>query len=56
MAGELSGRKTSPEKVIEKMKSARDEDGNKFFIPAEYLTREQIISLFSRIASKTSSQ
>ena len=38
MAGELSGRKTSPEKVIGKMRSARDEEGNKLFILAEYLT------------------
>ena len=52
MAGELSGRKTSPEKVIGKMRSARDEDGNKLFILAEYFTREQVISLFSRMASK----
>ena len=52
MAGELSGRKTSPEKVIGKMRSVRDEDCNKLFIPAEYFTREQVISLFSRMASK----
>ena len=52
MAGELSGRKISPEKVIGKMRSARDEDGNKLFIPAEYFTQEQVISLFSRVASK----
>ena len=49
MAGELSGRKTSPEKVIGKMRSAREEDGNKLLIPAEYFTREQVISLFSRM-------
>ena len=52
MAGELSGRKTSPEKVIGKMRSAKDKDGNKLFIPAEYFTREQVISIFSRMASK----
>ena len=52
MAGELSGRKTSPEKVTGKMRSARDEDGNKLFTPAEYFTREQVISLFGRMASK----
>ena len=52
MAGELSGRKMSPEKVIGKMRSARDEDGNKLFITAEYFTREQVISFFSRMESK----
>ena len=52
MAGELSGRNTSPEKVIGNMRSARDEDGNKLFIPTEYFTREQVISLFSSMASK----
>ena len=34
------------------MRSARDENSNKLFIPAEYFTREQVISLFSRMVSK----
>ena len=34
------------------MRSVRDENGNKLFIPAEYFTREEVISLFSRMARK----
>ena len=52
MAGELSGIKTSPEKVIGKTRSVRDENGNKLFIPVEYFTQERVISLFRRMASK----
>ena len=37
------------------MRSARDKVGNKLFIPAQYFTQEQVISLFSRMVSKKKS-
>jgi hypothetical protein len=49
MAGETTGKKQTPEGTVKKMRSLRDENNVKMFIPGEYLTKEQIASMFSRM-------
>ena len=50
MLGENTGRKTTPEKVVEKMRKIRNKEGVKHFMPNEYLTAQQITSSFSRMS------
>ena len=50
--GEYSGKKVKLEAFVLKMRSCQDENNidNKIFTPKEYLTKEQISSIFSRLA------
>jgi hypothetical protein len=50
--GELTGRKIDPATVAKEMRSAKTETGERIFSSSEFLTQQQIASLFSRLASK----
>ena len=50
--GEISGRKADPESVARAMMGARDSEGNRLFTSAEFLTSQQVVSFFSRLAAK----
>ena len=49
--GIRTGHKDTPETAEDKMRKARDDNGNKMFLPAEVMTTAQIKSYFSRITS-----
>ena len=49
MYGEQSGCKTTADKVVIKMRTMRSTDNKKVFMPTEYLSRQQIVSSFSRM-------
>ena len=49
--GEESGRKTTAEKVIKRMRQAKNNDETKRFQPSEYLTIQQVTSAFSRMST-----
>ena len=48
--GEQTGRKTTAVKVVEKMKSMKDDNNEKVFSPSEYLSEKQVLSAFSRMS------
>ena len=52
MSGEKTGKKTSAEKVVAKMRVLREESGKKVFIPKDYLLVDQVTSMFSRLAAQ----
>jgi len=49
MTGETTGKKQTPESTAKRMRSLRDDNNNKMFVPSEYLSKEQITSMFSRM-------
>ena len=52
MSGEETGKKTSAEKVVPKMRVLREESGKKVFIAKDYLSVDQVTSMFSRLAAQ----
>ena len=52
MAGEISGNKVTPEKVVQIMHQGKNADGSKSFDPSEYLTVQQVTAAFSRMSSQ----
>jgi len=52
--GETTGRKADPVVVAKEMMHARGNDGERLFSSDEFLTSQQISSLFSRLATKKS--
>lgn len=52
MLGEETGKKTSAEKVVAKMRLLRDDSGKKVFTPNDYLSVDQVTSMFSRQAAQ----
>ena len=52
MNGERTGSKTTPEKVLIKMRTTRDNNNSKLFNSKEYLSRQQVISSFSRMSKQ----
>ena len=51
-AGEKTGNKADPARVVGDMRTAKDEYGNRLFVTNEWLNAQQIKSFFSRFASK----
>lgn len=51
MIGEETGRKVTPAEAATRMRSLRDETGNRKFGKGEWLTPQQITSYFSRLAA-----
>ena len=47
-----TGRKVDPDFVAKEMRQALDSDGKRLFRPSEFLTGQQITSLFTRLAAK----
>ena len=52
MSGEETGKKTSAEKVVAKMRVLSEESGKKVFLPKDYLSVDQVTSMFSRLAAQ----
>ena len=52
ISSEETGKKTSAEKVVAKMRVLWEESGKKVFIPKDYLSVDQVTSMFSRLAAK----
>ena len=52
MSGEETGKKTSAEKEVAKMRVLREESRKKVFIPKDYLSVDQVTSMFSRLAAQ----
>ena len=52
MSGEETGKKTSAEKVVAKMRVLREESGKTVFIPKDYLSVDRVTSMFSRLAAQ----
>lgn len=52
--GERKGHRYTPVEASRKKRSARDENGNRFFSPEEWLSSQQVQRLFCRL-SQTSS-
>ena len=50
--GQSTGRKVDPDFVAKEMRQALDSDGKRLFRPSEFLTGQQITSLFTRLAAK----
>ena len=50
--GQSTGRKVDPDFVAKEMRRALDSDGKRLFRPSEFLTVQQITSLFARLAAK----
>ena len=50
MAGEKTGKKATPDGILRKMRSLRDKKNTRLFFQNEYLSKEQIASMFSRMA------
>ncbi|KAK3732767.1 hypothetical protein QZH41_006933 [Actinostola sp. cb2023] len=51
-AGEQSGQKVDPVNISKAMRIARYSDGSRMFEKGDFLTPQQIVSFFSRLASK----
>ena len=47
--GEISGKKKDPSSVVQMMKCSTKESGDKLFRLNEYLRKEQIVAIFSRL-------
>ena len=52
MQGEAAKKKITPEKVVLMMKTMRHSDGSNFFKPHEFIKKDQIKSLFSRMSQQ----
>lgn len=52
--GEQTGQKIDPTSVSRVMRTAKDSNGERLFDSTEFLTSHQIVSFFSRLASKRS--
>ena len=52
VTGEETGKKTSAEKAVAKMRLLRDENGEQVFKPKDYLTVDQVTSMSSRMVSQ----
>ena len=52
MSGEETRKKTSAEKVVAKMRVLHEESGKKVFKPKDYLSIDQVTSMFSRLAAE----
>ena len=52
IVGEVTGRKTTPEKVLFKMRTIKDKKCVKSFSPIKYLSRQQILSSFSKMSKQ----
>ena len=50
--GQQSGINANPSSVLQGMRTAKDNDGQRIFTSNEFLTTKQIASLFSRLAAK----
>ena len=51
MIGEETGRKVTPAEGANRMRSLRDDAGNRLFEKSEWLTVQQVTSYFSRLAA-----
>ena len=51
MIGEETGRKVTPAEGANRMRSLRDDAGNRLFEKSEWLTEQQVTSYFSRLAA-----
>ena len=49
--GQSTGRKVDPDFVAKEMRQTLDSDGKRLFRPSEFLTGQQITSLFTRLAA-----
>ncbi|KAK3747345.1 hypothetical protein QZH41_007276 [Actinostola sp. cb2023] len=54
--GEKTGRKADPQQVVQDIRTARDELGNRLFSRDEWLTKSQIQGYFSRLTSSRRKQ
>ena len=50
IVGEVTGRKTTPEKILFKVRTIKDKKCVKSFSPIEHLNQQQILSSFSRMS------
>ena len=54
--GQETGRKLHPDNVAKEMRRALNSDGKRLFKPMEFLTEQQITSIFGRLAAKVRQQ
>ena len=52
MQGEETKKKNTPERVVLMMRTMRHCDGSKFFMPHEFINKDQIKSLFSGMSQQ----
>ena len=52
MQGEETKKKIAPEKVVLMLRTIRHSDGSKFFKQHEFINKDQIKSLFSRMSQQ----
>ncbi|VDI02012.1 Hypothetical predicted protein, partial [Mytilus galloprovincialis] len=52
MEGEQTGPKYTPTEASKKIRAVRDENGNRFFSPEEWLSSQQVQGLFSRFVNQ----
>ncbi|CAG2185678.1 unnamed protein product [Mytilus edulis] len=53
MEGEQTGRKYTPTEASKKIRAVRDENGNRLFLPEEWLSSQQVQGLFSRFVNQS---
>ena len=51
MIGEETGRKVTPAEAVTRMRTLRNDIGNRLFGKEEWLTSQQVTSYFSRLAA-----